>query len=542
MRVAIYIRVSTEEQARDGYSPEVQEEALRKYVKDNKWELYSPDGQVYKDQASGYSMLRPALAQLRHDAKLKKFDLVLVFKIDRFSRKLKDLLNIFDELDAYGVALKSSTEPYDTTTSAGKLMFQQLGSFAEFERNRIVERVVPGMKKSLERGNWQGGKPPYGYRYDKKERLLCIHPEEAELVKLIHRMYLENKPLSNISGFLYEQGYRTRCGKKFYPTLICNILKSKIYLGKIEWGRRTVDKQERAKTGRYKVVKNAPEEVCLIPGRHEPLISQEDYDLIQQKLAANRKGSLCRNRSSGYPLTGVLYCGKCGHRFRGSNVYYSRHNKNKKRYYRCCGNVDYKADCDNSSFQAEAIEPQIFKIIQTIVEHPKLQHDRIDGLFQYGDSLENRDLHGEAKVLKGQLKDNLAQQTQLWKKFSAGKLAEEVYDDQCLDMRLEERRIKSALAKLDMKMIEKERTENYRALLKKVVMQFKQTKENIDLPTTKDFIQLIFKRVVIENKKIIDIEVYEPFETLLRELSFDLKAVISVEKEVCTTVYDGRAF
>ena len=81
---------------------------------------------------------------------------MLVYKIDRFSRNLKDLLMLVDELLSYGAGFKSATEPFDTTTSAGKLMFQQLGSFAEFESNRIAERVFPGMVKGVQKGNWQG--------------------------------------------------------------------------------------------------------------------------------------------------------------------------------------------------------------------------------------------------------------------------------------------------------------------------------------------------------------------------------------------------
>ncbi len=85
------------------------------------------------------------MQELLKDPKRKKFELVFVYKIDRFSRNLKDLLNLVDELSACEVAFKSATEPFDTSTSAGKLMFQQLGSFAEFERNRLAERVMPGM-------------------------------------------------------------------------------------------------------------------------------------------------------------------------------------------------------------------------------------------------------------------------------------------------------------------------------------------------------------------------------------------------------------
>jgi len=142
MKIAIYTRVSTEEQVREGTSLDVQREYLEKYTKREGYEIYK----VYSDEGiSGYSDKRPALQELLKDAKLRRFDLAIAYKIDRFSRNLKDLLNLVDELSSSGVGFKSATEPFDSTTSAGKLMFQQLGSFAEFERNGLAERVLRGM-------------------------------------------------------------------------------------------------------------------------------------------------------------------------------------------------------------------------------------------------------------------------------------------------------------------------------------------------------------------------------------------------------------
>lgn len=120
MKVAIYIRVSTEDQAKEGYSLEVQREYLEAFAKREGFEIFK----VYSDDGiSGYSDRRPALQELLKDAKDKKFEIVLVYKIDRFSRNLKDLLTLVEELSSSGVAFKSATEPFDSTPSAGKLMF-----------------------------------------------------------------------------------------------------------------------------------------------------------------------------------------------------------------------------------------------------------------------------------------------------------------------------------------------------------------------------------------------------------------------------------
>lgn len=144
MRVALYTRVSTEDQAREGFSLEVQRTYLLQYAKNFGWDVFcSMSGRdVYMDDGySGGNMDRPALQRLLFDARNKQFDLVLVYKQDRLSRRLKDLLGLLEEIDSLGVGYKSATEPFDTTSSAGKMAIQMLGSCAEFERNRLVERV-----------------------------------------------------------------------------------------------------------------------------------------------------------------------------------------------------------------------------------------------------------------------------------------------------------------------------------------------------------------------------------------------------------------
>jgi site-specific DNA recombinase len=532
MKVAIYIRVSTDEQAHEGYSLEVQEEYLRKYAQNNGWKLYCPkNDEIYRDDESGYSLNRPALRQLLTDASQKKFDIVLVYKVDRCSRRLQDLLNLVDELESYGIALKSATEPYDTTTSAGKLMFQQLGSFAEFERNRIIERVIPGMKKSLEKGNWLGGYTPYGYTRNKEKKLLEVNPKESEVIKLIFSMYLQNKTISYISGFLTEKGYKSRLNGKFYPSLVCDILKNKLYMGILEWGRRTVDKTEKKKTGRIKVVWVDPKNVILTKGKHEPLIAREDFDLVQAKLEANRKGRKFRSNNAGYPLTGILYCGQCNHRFRGANVLAGRNTTKRIRYYRCCGNSDHDVNCKNLSFQAQFIESVVYEILERIVQHSKVKKGRAKNILRHSDDHLNHNYLEEAKTLRGKLKENKDKQKQLWRSHSDGLMSYEVYKDESIIIRAEEQEINKVLAKLDMLMIKKERSDEYKNNLRRIISQFGRSKDKMDLWNFKECLQMVFKGIFVTDKKIVKIDLYEPFDEILTEVGFDTNAVISVRME-----------
>ena len=109
-------------------------------------------------------MNRPGLEEMLFDAEAQAFDTLLVFRVDRLSRKVRELALMVDELTKYGVVLKSITEPFDTANAAGKMMLQMLGVFAEFEHATIVERTKVGMEKKAKGGKFVGGNVPYGFR------------------------------------------------------------------------------------------------------------------------------------------------------------------------------------------------------------------------------------------------------------------------------------------------------------------------------------------------------------------------------------------
>ncbi|MFH1678495.1 MAG: recombinase family protein [Candidatus Omnitrophota bacterium] len=210
MKAALYTRVSTEDQAREGFSLEVQRNYLLQYANNFGWETFCSlsDRDIYMDDGySGGTLDRPAMQRLLLDARNKRFDLVLVYKQDRLSRRLKDLLALLEEFDSLGVGYKSATEPFDTTSSAGKMAIQMLGSCAEFERNRLIERVFPGMLMGAQKGQWQGARyAPYGYKYNKESKKLELFEDEARIVREIFTMYRHGKSTSQIAGHYYNLG------------------------------------------------------------------------------------------------------------------------------------------------------------------------------------------------------------------------------------------------------------------------------------------------------------------------------------------------
>jgi DNA invertase Pin-like site-specific DNA recombinase len=149
MRVAIYARVSTT----NGQSPEMQLSDLREYASRRGWDVFA---EYVDNGVSGAKESRPELNRLMADAHRRHFDVVLCWKIDRFGRSLKHLVNALADLDSYGIAFVSLRDNLDLSTPSGRLMFQIIGAMAEFERSLIQERVRAGLRNAKLRGKTLG--------------------------------------------------------------------------------------------------------------------------------------------------------------------------------------------------------------------------------------------------------------------------------------------------------------------------------------------------------------------------------------------------
>jgi site-specific DNA recombinase len=513
MKVAIYVRVSTEDQAREGYSLEVQREYLSNYANHNGFEVYD----IYQDDgingcSSGYSLDRPAFKKLMFDARLKKFELVLVYKTDRFSRRLKDMLNVIDELESLGIAFKSATEPFDTTTSAGKLMCQQLGSFAEFERNRIIERVFPGMVKGVLKGNWQGSAhAPYGYHYNKEKKLLETVPNEAKTVKLIYTMYLCNKSSVQIGRYLFQNGYRSRCGNPFTGHHILCMLKNPIYTGRLLWNVRHYYRTP--KGWRYTI--NPPEKQVRGQGRHEVLISVEDFEKVQATLKERRRNFNHRVNPSSYCLTGVLICAKCGLVYTGSSYMTNHRTKKRKPWYCCSSKYRFRDKCGNPAVRAEIIENQVLDIIERITEKGSLAR-RIDNIIK-AQTEPDEAIKEQIGRVKKELERLLIKQSKLTDAYLDSQIGIEIYKNKNAAIKEEEQALKKQLSLLEIKLIEKERSRDYLCVLSQIISNFNKTKQSMEPQDKKDLVRLMFKWIKIDDFKIVDYELYEPFKSYLKE-------------------------
>ena len=219
MRAAIYIRVSTTDQVRDGYSLAMQERELREYCKGKNHEVVA----VYRDEGiSGKDIKhRPGMLQL--------FDIILVWSLSRFSRSVADLYQICDDLDKKNISLVSHTEQFDTTTVMGRAMLGIIAVFAQMEREITGDRVRAAMQERAVQGKRTCHEV---LGYDKLGAdSFTINPKEAEMVQYIYSKFLEYRNLSAVAELCRLKGYRGKRGRVPGPWSVKVILSRPIYAG-----------------------------------------------------------------------------------------------------------------------------------------------------------------------------------------------------------------------------------------------------------------------------------------------------------------------
>jgi len=521
MIASLYIRVSTEDQAREGYSLDVQREYLINHAKKQNYEVY----EVYADEGiSAGTTDRPALQKLLKDAKQKKFGLVLVYKIDRFSRRLGDLLGLVEKLESYGVGFKSATEPFDTTTSAGKLLFQQLGSFAEFERNRHAERVFPGMVKSVQAGNWHGSRNcPTGYTYNKEKKLLEINEREAKIVRLVYKLYLEGKTTAEIADHLNVSKHETRVGRFFYPKYIRDILRNHIYIGEIVWNKCRYDKSQQTSRG-FKYVKNDPSQWIIAKGKHQPLISNEDFNRVQALLDQNNNAPIRRSQRGKFAFSRLLYCEKCNHRYFGVSSISNHRTGERKTWYRCGGQQAHYVRCGANAIKEEVLENIILAAMQDMLNSDKLKDNR----WMCMTDAPVGPIPGVSSVdiadIKNELKSNRDKQIKLTDLYLNNFLSEDTFKEKNESLRQEEEALRSKLAGIELFLLEKENSAAYLDKVKEFLASYNSEKKEIDVAAQKQLLWLLFKKFIIKRSGKIaaaDCRItpfwYSPFDKIISE-------------------------
>lgn len=378
-RVAIYCRVSTVEQAEEGYSIDEQNLKIREYCEREGHKIYN----LYEDRGiSGKNITnRPGIKQLLHDATENKFDLVIVWKLNRISRKLLDILNIVELLNKHNIAFRSLTENFETETPSGKLQLNIMGAIGEFERETIAENVKMGLLARAREGRWNGG-VVLGYDLvelpndgkKRKNTRLEINEKEANTVRRIFELYSQGYGYKAVVNRVNKEGYKTKRNKQFAVSTVKEILQNPVYIGKIRYNVR----QDWGKKRRNNINANP----ILSDGQHEPIIDMQTWNKVQVILKERSKK---HNKvyDSEFPLTGILKCPVCGAGMTISRSTSRRKDGTKKvlEYY-SCGNWKNKgtAVCNSNSIRVEVADEYVLNKIMNLINDKVILRKVVDNI------------------------------------------------------------------------------------------------------------------------------------------------------------------
>jgi len=351
-KAALYVRVSTQEQAVAGYSVGEQRVRLLAYCKARGYVVHD----IYVDGGfSGSNLNRPAIQKLKAD--IGQFDIVVVYKLDRLSRSQFDILDLIQNTFLpQGVDFVSMSEAFDTSTPFGRAMIGILGVFAQLEREQITERMTMGRRARAKEGKYHGGGiPAIGYDYDREKDRLVPNVYEAEQVRLLFQMTADGASNAEILKALNDAGYTTRYGKWNSSARISRTIRLDTYLGIIRFGDV--------------VYENA----------HEPLIDRELFEAANAVRTKKMEiyGRNIFNRTT--LLAGLIWCAKCGARY-GTTI--SRY-KNKSgqissqnRYHSCYSRafpttkMARQPGCTNKIWKIEHLEAAVEAEVQKIILEP----------------------------------------------------------------------------------------------------------------------------------------------------------------------------
>lgn len=235
MRAAIYVRVSTEEQAAEGYSIDAQKELLQDYCIVEGWDIAG----IYEDDGySGRNIKRPAYQRMI--AEMDKWDVLLVIKMDRIHRNSRNFMNMMEALTKHGKMFVSQSEALDTTNALGRFVVDMIQRLAQLESEQIGERTYMGMREKAETlettdsgKRTMGFTPPFGYRIE--DGSLKADPDELPIVSEMFADYLNGSKVDEICWSLNRQGILTRRGNPWNKRNMSTILHNPVYAGYMRW-------------------------------------------------------------------------------------------------------------------------------------------------------------------------------------------------------------------------------------------------------------------------------------------------------------------
>lgn len=339
MNGVIYARYSSDNQREESIEGQLRE--CREFAEKNDITILN----TYIDRAfSAKTDNRPEFQHMIKDSEKHLFDVVLVWKLDRFARNRYDSARYKTVLKQNGVKLVSTTEVISNNPE-GILLESLLEGYAEYYSADLAEKVIRGMKENALKCKFNGGNLTLGYIADENQ-YIQVDPFYVPVVLDIFTMYNKGYTIKEILDYLKEKGIKTNKNKNFTYTMLDRILHNRKYIG--EYKFRDV----------------------VIPNGIPAIVPQDLFDRVQERLAKNKKAPARKKAEDEYILTTKLYCGKCQSYMVGESGRSSSKNK-VHRYYKCVS-VKYHRGCDKKTVRKEWIEDLTIKVIKNIIFDDKL--------------------------------------------------------------------------------------------------------------------------------------------------------------------------
>lgn len=338
-----YSRVSSDEQAAHGISIDAQRNILQGYAA-----MTSQQIRIYEDAGfSGKNMNRPALRQLLDDCRAGSVSAVVVWKLDRLSRSLRDTLSIIEDvLQPRGITLVSVTESIDTSTPSGRMMLNMLASFAQLEREQDSDRVVMAHKHLARDCKYLGGHVPLGYRIDDQKHYQ-LDPVAAPVVRHVFEMYMARSGYAPILDYLNSAKLETTRKTPFKKSDLNFLLGNEIYAG--TYVRRL------GADPRHRIT--SPETI-RIPGGVPALLTADEWQRVCDLRSQSKTSAAMYTARSVWPLSGLVYCASCG-ALMPMNYGGKDRDGTKQRYYSC------KASCCRPA-RLEHIQDAVFTVLESM--------------------------------------------------------------------------------------------------------------------------------------------------------------------------------
>ena len=407
MRAAIYCRVSTEDQEREGTSLQTQQEACLKYCQEKDYNVSYRFSEAY----SGLTLDRPRLSELRELVRAGDIDVIVVYCLDRLSRDPTHGVILTQEVEKYNVTLEAVTEDIDNS-ELGKLINYIRGFAAKLEAEKIRERTMRGKMERVKAGRLPGGRftKLYGYNYvsgrGTGEGIRYVNEIESKVVKEIYRLYIEEGlSLCKITRKLNSLDISSPSGKGTWNrTGVYNILTNPAYTGKtFLFTRYKAEADHHLKASRKNklthVVMRPREEWVELKGATPALVSEDLFAQVQLKLKRNKELA-SRNARREYLLSGYVFC-SCGRR-------YTARKKTKHSYYSC-------PKCKDRSLNAAYIETAIWDKVEEVISNPEVV---LAGIEMMRKEANNGEIyHKELDGIEAKLRHMAREKDRVWKAF-----------------------------------------------------------------------------------------------------------------------------